>query len=677
MGLNQETAPLQAAAGLQPGDSEATELWSTAKQARFPGALLPVRQDGSLVIYALAETSTEWRKLQPLLLAFAGPPLTDFGGAPARLDSSRPFESLLLERAPYATACLRPGRFPKGEAHVLAALRRLQLRLEAAPDLGAARPQPTSRLLARLQDALNGGDPDEAWRTLNVLSGELRLDALNLTQLEMQILAAEGRWGEIRWHHRFDLLRQSRHGSATAEILLIALHHAHLGDVAPSDDATADAVWGSTLRSFVEPLLRLVPQSTEPAVVRLRRLAEPHPTTVSPAARVTEDPQARARAALLTLASAPDSGDAGTDAEAWEAVNNLDIAEKAALLARPMFGGLWSELSTRLGLASPPRNWSDWLGCLEDPAFDAFRYAAQSHTDWRSPDAEIDPVEAKALAEAVLETPEGLPGDRLLEAIPYLVRWAQDDPRWPRRAYAPVYTALLFRMALGARHGEGALKSAAVLLEGALRSGLTAEEYRDALDAAGEIARGGLNRNSVYDALEILDVATDATSPAPNILEKLVLDLLAELARLRERLSEGQRAVMRRLGAPYGWSEPVEPNRADTALNSLDRLAGSEIGVYTLTESAGRQARSLLETAVPGMRVKLNHDHGGTVPLAALARNADLFVIVANSAKHAATDFIREKRGGRPLVYAAGRGAASVVRAIEEWAASDRCLADK
>ena len=186
---------------------------------------------------------------------------------------------------------------------------------------------------------------------------------------------------------------------------------------------------------------------------------------------------------------------------------------------------------------------------LEDPAFDAFRYAAQSNTDWRPPDAEIDPAQAKALAEAILETPDGLAGDRLLEAIPYFVRWAQDDPRWPRRAYAPVYTALLFRMALAARRGESALKSAAVLLEGALRSGLTVEEYRDALDAAGEIARGGLNRNSIYDALEILDVATDATSPAPNALAKMVLDLLAELAALRERLSEGQRALIRRFGA--------------------------------------------------------------------------------------------------------------------------------
>ena len=264
MGLSWDTAPLQGAAGLQLGDVEARELWSTAEQARFPGALLPVRHNGSLLIYALAETPAEWRKLQPLLLAFAGRTLTDFGGAPSRLDSSHPFESLLLAGAPYAAARIRPGEFPRGEANALAALRRLQRRLEAAPDLGAARPEPTSRLLARLQDALNGDDPDEAWRVLSILSGELRLDALNLTQLEMQILAAEGRWGEIRWHHRFDLLRHSGPGLATAEILLTALHHAHLGDVAPSDGAAENAVWRSSLQSLVEPLLRAVPRSTEP-----------------------------------------------------------------------------------------------------------------------------------------------------------------------------------------------------------------------------------------------------------------------------------------------------------------------------------------------------------------------------------------------------------------------------
>ena len=70
----------------------------------------------------------------------------------------------------------------------------------------------------------------------------------------------------------------------------------------------------------------------------------------------------------------------------------------------------------------------------------------------------------------------------------------------------------------------------------------------------------------------------------------------------------------------------------------------------------------------PNVDVRVNSDHGGTRPLRALAENADLFVIVAASATHAATDFIRMRRDDRPLVYAAGRGAVSILRAVEDWA---------
>jgi hypothetical protein len=92
------------------------------------------------------------------------------------------------------------------------------------------------------------------------------------------------------------------------------------------------------------------------------------------------------------------------------------------------------------------------------------------------------------------------------------------------------------------------------------------------------------------------------------------------------------------------------------------------IAVYTLTESAGAQASEALKALAPEVSVRINSDHGGSRPLRALAENADLFVVVAASATHAATDFIRMKRGDRPLVYTAGRGAISILRAVEEWA---------
>ncbi len=56
--------------------------------------------------------------------------------------------------------------------------------------------------------------------------------------------------------------------------------------------------------------------------------------------------------------------------------------------------------------------------------------------------------------------------------------------------------------------------------------------------------------------------------------------------------------------------------------------------------------------------------------LRALATNSDLFVIAWAAAKHAATDFIREHRGDRPLTYAEGKGVTSLLRAVEDYYAA-------
>ncbi len=65
-------------------------------------------------------------------------------------------------------------------------------------------------------------------------------------------------------------------------------------------------------------------------------------------------------------------------------------------------------------------------------------------------------------------------------------------------------------------------------------------------------------------------------------------------------------------------------------------------------ETAGRQAEAMLRATIPGLVVDLNHDHVGSAALAAMVARADLVVVAWASAKHAATDFIKGRRGGRP-----------------------------
>ncbi len=169
----------------------------------------------------------------------------------------------------------------------------------------------------------------------------------------------------------------------------------------------------------------------------------------------------------------------------------------------------------------------------------------------------------------------------------------------------------------------------------------------------------------------LLDLAERVLrSPASDGSARLALlnRILSSLQPIFGTLSLPQRATYRRVAAVANWPPLSESSASPCdAVTSPINLSGKVIALYTLTESAGRQAVEVLEEAFPGVRVELCADHVCTLRLRALARDADLFVLAAASAKHAATDCVQRHRPpSLPLVYASGRGASSMVRAVED-----------
>lgn len=676
MGLGPDWDGLRAAAPWRALPVDHGVLAESIDDARFPGALVPARAPGGdLMVYGVAEDGPTWRRLQPLLLAFAGPTVTSFDGAPAALDVTDPVEGILASATPYAVARLRAGRQPDGERVAVRALLRLRDVLARVPDLAKVQPLPTSRLLASLQDALNVRDTDEAWRLHGVLRSELRLDAANLVQLEIAILGAVEDWEAIRAHPSFEALCGSRPPAAVAELLLEALYRRGLPGEISSEDAQA------RVKPYADLLLPLVPTSAREAVQRLQllfavdvgssdeaRSDEPSDAeailSAAPAPSV-EDAPTRARRALLDVADNLD--DSAARGMALAAVEALSPEAREALLEAPWFRTLWSEVvKSSAGQVQPVGGWADWLARLPDEVFDAAAYARRAAAEWRLPDAHVDADEGRVLAAACLSVPDGLADQRMAEALPFWVAWAEADPRWPRAAYRPVYAALLLRIALGARRNEQILRSGAVILEGLMRTGLDESEYRDAVDAVEAIIGSGLNRSLVYEALEYLDILSAFPALDAGVLAGLRERTRSSLQALFGRLSAAQRAAVRTaFPDEVGWDDRGA-TEDDGGLAA--RLRNHRIAVYTLTESAGRQARDALLVAAPGAKVLLNHDHVGTQALASLASGADLFVVAWASATHAATDFIRARRGDRPLIYARGRGASSIIHAVERAA---------
>jgi hypothetical protein len=263
---------------------------------------------------------------------------------------------------------------------------------------------------------------------------------------------------------------------------------------------------------------------------------------------------------------------------------------------------------------------------------------------------------------------DSLAAERTAQALPYIVAALRRDPMFPDPAMTPIYSSLLTLLALGSSRGTSIFDSSLVLVDALLSVGTDAAQYRELTADVNEIAGEGFGVRMVYWALELIEAFMRSPAPDTVARERLVHSILARLTPIRGRLSWLQQAAVQSLSEEFGWTLDALPATQSAQDDRLaTRLRGKTIAIYSLVENASRQAKAALQALSSEIDVQCSANQGGSAQLRALAVNSDLFVVAWAAAKHAATDFIRAHRSGRPLVYAEGTGVSSLLRAIEEF----------
>ncbi len=672
-------------------------LIDTVANPDFPGAVIPnVDTAGNLRIFIAAPTMTTWRRLIPVLRAFAGPTLTSFNGLLEPLQQGDPAANFVMQLRPAATGVMRLPSVTRDRLAALRALMRARETLGRAPNLQRNAPEPTSWLIARFQDYLNVGRRDAATDVLMRTKRELRLDSLNLKFLEVQLFAAFDDWTGIVDILGFANLCLARRSPAITALLLEALYRAHLADPFDAGDADETRVrYETAVRPLAQPMLNVpVPQTLKEGGLRIYALEcwiAPSRTDIATAlihctdmlgwidnrlsrtALEEETGRAightaldRARDALVQV-DAVESVD--TVAAAREALAKLSPDERVHLNdAEPFRSTL--RVADDAGDIVLPTSWTDWLARAADSSFTtALDVARQGKDEWSIEAGVGDPVAVQALASALdLAQNDDLAAERTSQALPFLVAWLQRDPEFPRASMTAIYESLLTLFALSPARGRSTYESTQILVGAQLTAGLDAKAYQALIADVEELAGEGFGVEMVYWALEITEEFMRTSAPDANARESFLHGILARIAPIYARLTSLQRTAVALLAQELGWtlqSFGISANNA-VADNFSGRLQGLRIAIYSLTESSSRQAKSAIEEIAPTAIVNCNADHVGTVRLRALANNADLFVITWRSAKHAATAFIREHREHRPLLFAQGRGFSSILRAIED-----------
>ena len=180
----------------------------------------------------------------------------------------------------------------------------------------------------------------------------------------------------------------------------------------------------------------------------------------------------------------------------------------------------------------------------------------------------------------------------------------------------------------------------------------------------------GIGSEQISWALNILDDTYHWPCPDENERESFFHEIYNEIDKKKQFLSEGQILLIKEFHTPPGWINQLESIPDDKNTKLREAISDKEvktIAIYSLTESASKRASDIIKKMIPKINVKISNDKVGNPRLEVWAKTADIFIIAASSAKHAATEFITNNRPKeKTTLWSKGKGSTTIFRALYE-----------
>ena len=721
----------------------ATEWVETGPAPKEYPVLLPrvsvgPNGESNLFWYAIAFNQTQSEQLRSELWAFLGPVATDFTRRCAEIRVDDEAEAVLL------SWCGGPWiyRFTvidnSKKDWLRSALCRLRFIWTKRPTTLQTRFRTTEELLRDFHTALVNKDDSSSETWLQELRDGGRLSAENLLFLQVERLAAFGRWEELFLHPQWSLLRQLRRPRQVTARMIEALCLVKLIPFVDRNDAQGvikyvretvlpengalfrnrgqacsqhillafyltAAASETPQRDRVEKLLLQIPEPTPE-----RRFAE---SVFSFIAEATTKPKESglelARRAIANndyeaaweiLQSIPPSVDSTRmllicayefdSVEAAQVVNTTleSLVERDRSLVFTNNRGIlrnWEELKKRLTQTPDPTDWESWLEQLDLKSdwTEAISVASAGASMWSLDIYRGNPNRVGKFADRLFVDRSDPARRSLRSALPHLASFFIPENQGLSE-YRPIYCNLLMLTSLNDDFGTEDFQFVETLLEAIFEAGVTRQIYQDAVQSCTEIWE---THGSVYTinwALEILDILASRQSPLPSIRDAFFEVVRVTFQKEHRRISTSQWEMFSWLSHDLGRTPDFAAIRSPSSIvdasgatceQNRDVLKGQTVAIYTLTESAGDRAKKIIQQMFAEVEVLVNSDSVGSPALKSLSRRADWFLVSTRSAKHAATEFIKENRptGKSELLYPVGKGASSIVGALLRAIASN------
>ena len=678
---------------------------STQGVRRFPGAILPRLTDVNVVYYVLAQSETEWRNLWPLVRAFAGG--TILWEYPV-IDTD-PLDHALLVLG-YAVikkySVPRSGSqqlFEDRKFRAIQAMKNLALGVLNAPVMERNAPRTLAAHLDLFELALNAGDQQSCHDIIGELKEGNYLDHMNLLFLQVRVFQRAGDWEGLRQWESFSRLCKARRPGRITAFLIKALYNTELAVLGNDLDLLLDKfrtailpICGNLFNEFPEmadddvlcafavhaiaadenkhwrwleeralhAMMGSFPSLWNGCQDREGKPVAPAPGAPTVAVDIAPAPPTReALTNAIALAYAENCRQhAQMAVDLFEACSKLD---QDAVLGNGNVSVMWHHLvNVLLG---------DWDRCFDTLCngsdVESSKTLHDALNEWPAKDQLAGTMQATNFLEKLeLVLGHEIGSAHLVDNLEPLVTWIKEDPEFPRKEGVPIYVILLELFALSERITPQRLESFSDLLEQVLTCPLLLGQYGRVLEAAELLVNESQAHRAVDWMINLVGVVLDNHSLKAELREKLLWTVLAKVKSLRVELSHWQReafrVLLRVLQQDADSLLKELPSSQETS--PLEGCANKSLAIYTLDEKSGKRAKEIINTICPTAQITILSDTHGSAALKHQAKNADIFVVVWRSAKHAATIDIKNNRPkGKTLLQPTGKGTSGILLELE------------
>lgn len=364
-----------------------------------------------------------------------------------------------------------------------------------------------------------------------------------------------------------------------------------------------------------------------------------------------------------------------------EAIDALSDSQRSDLLSSRHNKRNWEDVESVLQIDTAPSSWEEWLDLVEtqdspDVVLETARSAIES---WDIADYRNRPDRVADLSERIEMVASSEANEILQASLPYLADFFLPDSA-PAAEFRGLYLSFLAMISLSDQVSNEDWSIAESMGCAVLESGPSAHQYTEMVDFLTALWDGRAELNRLSWALDFLDFLITGPNLNENARAQFFESIRNFLIRNARRISSDQRAVFELLcgdlnrQADYDaipWPKEDDGDvENDVSAEDLiaENLKGRSVGIYTLNETAAVRAAKLIEERYENVKVRLSHDHGGSDKLKVIARDSDYLIVVTQSAKHAATNFIKDERSSSKsdLIYPKGRGTASLIQALKD-----------